>query len=460
MKPVIHNISVMRSSMVLGGIYFGALMAWVSALEPLPISSSYWKDPAFIKAFNGSYRIEARIEPTVTGEQRAVLVQVQKLMAAEKRDEAIKLLQGSALTKASGALTFNLANLYLESGNLNEAVAAYESAIKAYPSFRRAHRNLGLARVRAEELDQAIVHLSEAVRLGDSEGLTYGLLGYCRLSREEVASALQAYRLAQLTEPEVIEWLAGIAQCLQQLGQQAEAIALLEEVIRKRPMESSYAILQANIHLQLEQPDEAAKILEMANRLGILAADPMLMLAELHMEGGRIREAEMTMQEAFAVEDAKPSAGAVLRLFQLSVSGEQWLIAKGLLEQVPEEQQGRPLRLAKATYLIESGENPKAGEALLKQLSEEDPTDGEALIAHARQVARNGQASVAELIFERASADEAWAFEAFTEITRLRAGQGRYQAALESLRNALKMRSDPALEEYRKALESVIEASR
>ena len=56
---------------------------WLMAIEPLPISASYWKDPAFQKAFNGSYRIEARIEPSITGEQRAVLVKVQELMAAE-----------------------------------------------------------------------------------------------------------------------------------------------------------------------------------------------------------------------------------------------------------------------------------------------------------------------------------------------------------------------------------------
>ena len=86
---------------------------WLMAIEPLPISASYWKDPAFQKAFNGSYRIEARIEPSITGEQRAVLVKVQELMAAEKRDEAIKALEASELTKASAALTFNLANLQL-----------------------------------------------------------------------------------------------------------------------------------------------------------------------------------------------------------------------------------------------------------------------------------------------------------------------------------------------------------
>lgn len=431
----------------------------VMAVEPLPISSSYWKDPAFQKAFNGSYRIEARIEPSITGEQRAVLVKVQELMAAEKREEAIKALEASELTKGSAALTFNLANLQLESGDLDKAIASYEAAIKAYPSFRRAHRNLGLALIRSDQSDQAITHLAEAVRLGDSEGLTYGLLGYCRLSKEEYASALQAYRLAQLTEPNVTEWSAGIAQCLQQLNQREEAVALLDEVIRKRPLESSYAVLKANIHLQLEQEGKAAKALEMSHRLGTLAADPLLLLAELHLRGGRVGEASEVMEAAFAKSD-KPGENSILRLFQIAVNQGQWAVAKNLLARVPEAKQSRALRLAKAKYLIQSEEDIEAGAALLKQLATEDPTDGEALIAHARQVAASGQPAAAELIYERAAADSNWAFEAHDGLTRLRASQGRYEAALKSLDKALQIQSDSRLQEYRKALVRTLEASR
>ena len=429
------------------------------AIESLPISSSYWKSPAFLKAFNGSYRIEARIEPSITGEQRAVLVQVQDLMADEKRDEAIKVLVNSPLTKASAALTFNLANLQLESGELEKAIASYEVAVKAYPSFRRAHRNLGLAFIRAEQPDKAITHLAEAVRLGDSEGLTFGLMGYCRLTKEEYASALQAYRLAQLTEPNVTEWSAGIAQCLQQLDQREEAAALLDEVIRKRPMESSYAVLKSNIHLQLEQPDKAAKSLEMANRLGSLSADPMLQLAELHLRGGRIAESTKVMEAAFGKEE-KPGDNAILRLFNIAVVQQQWTLAKNLLGRISAKNQSRALRLAKAKYLIESKEDIDAGAKLLKQLTVEDPTDGEALLAHANQLVSSGQPAAAELVYERAAADEGWSYSAYVELTRLRAKQGRYEPAIRSLNKALKLSFNPDLEAYREALLRAMEASR
>ncbi len=435
------------------------LAALAMAVEPLPISASYWKDPAFLKAFNGSYRIEARIEPSITSEERALLVELQQLMADEKREQAIKLLAESSLTKNSAALTFNLANLQLEEGQLDKAVASFEAAIKAYPSFRRAHRNLGLARVRKEDWDKALEHLGEAVRLGDSEGLTYGLLGYCRLSRGEFASAMQAYRLAQLTEPNVTEWSAGIAQCMQQLDQREEAAALLDEVIRKRPLEASYAVLKANIHLQLEQQDQAAKALEMAHRLGTLGADPTLLLAELHLGGGRVEESVKVMESAFERQE-KPGENAMLRLFQIAVVQQQWLLAKGLLDRVPAKQQSRALRLAKARYLIESKQDPEAGIQLLKTLTTEDPTDGEALLVYARLLAASGQQAAAELLIERAAADAEWTFEAYRALTNLRAKQGRYEAALESLDKALQIQSDADLEAYRNALRRTLEASR
>ena len=435
------------------------LAALAMAVEPLPISASYWKDPAFLRAFNGSYRIEARIEPSITSEERALLVELQQLMADEKREQAIKLLAESSLTKNSAALTFNLANLQLEEGQLDKAVASFEAAIKAYPSFRRAHRNLGLARVRKEDWDKALEHLGEAVRLGDSEGLTYGLLGYCRLSRGEFASAMQAYRLAQLTEPNVTEWSAGIAQCMQQLDQREEAAALLDEVICKRPLEASYAVLKANIHLQLEQQDQAAKALEMAHRLGTLGADPILLLAELHLGGGRVEESVKVMESAFERQE-KPGENAMLRLFQIAVVQQQWLLAKGLLDRVPAKQQSRALRLAKARYLIESKQDPEAGIQLLKTLTTEDPTDGEALLVYARLLAASGQQAAAELLIERAAADAEWTFEAYRALTNLRAKQGRYEAALESLDKALQIQSDADLEAYRNALRRTLEASR
>ena len=427
--------------------------------EPLPLSTSYWKDPAFLKSFNGSYRIEARIEPNITSEERALLVEIQDLMAADKRAAALEKLAASSLTKTSAALTFNLGNLQFESGENDKAIASYKAALEAYPSFRRAHRNLALAQVRANDLEHALGSLTEAIRLGDSDGSTYGLLGYCRLAREEYASALQAYRLAQITEPDVAEWKAGIAQCLQHLDQKHEAIALLEEVIRIRPLEASYSILKSNIHLDLNQPDLAVKALELPFRLKLLAPDPTLTLADLHLRADRQMPAHAAIESAFSKKETPPSTAAILRLIRTADAAENWPLVNDLLARAETAQPARPLQIARARYLISSGKDVGAGLKLLQALTREDPTDGEALLTLGKHLAATNQPESAELLLERATADPKTAFESHVELTRLHVAQARYQEALSSLDSALNLRNNESLRSYRIALQHTLSAS-
>lgn len=443
---------------LISGLWFLASSLSFSA-EPLPLSTSYWKDESFLKSFNGSYRIEARIEPNVSTEERGVLVEIQNLMAEDKRTVALEKLKSSELTKTSAALTFNLANLYFETGDIKNAITSYETALKAYPSFRRAHRNLALALVRENDLEKALNHLTEAIRLGDAEGSTYGMLGYCRLSRKEFASALQAYRLAQVTEPGVAEWKAGIAQCLQHLDEKAEAIALLEEVIRQRPLESSYSVLKANIHLELDQPDQAVKALELPFRLKQLSADPTLTLADLHLRANRKTSAQTAIDAAFSNKAALPSSSAVLRLIHTASSQEDWKLVKTLFEKTPSEKPDRALRIAKARYLIASNEDVSAGIAQLRKLTEEDPTDGQALLTLAKHLAETKQPESAELLFERATADTSTAYEAFVELTRLHVSQSRYAEALTAVDKALVLNPTDSLRAYRLTLQKTLAAA-
>jgi len=440
---------------------FAVLFLFTTSLgfsaEPLSLSTSYWKDPAFLKSFNGSYRIEARIEPSVSTEERGLLVEVQQLMADGKRDAALEKILSNKLTENSPALTFNLGNLHFETGETKKSIEAYTSALKAYPSFRRAHHNLALAYVRENNLEEALTHLTEAIRLGDSEGSTYGLLGYCRLAQKEFASALQSYRLAQITEPEVPEWKAGIAQCLQHLDAKQEAAALLDEVIRQRPNESSYAVLQANILLELGETDRATKALELPFRLGKLDPTSSLLLADLHLRADRKPAAETAIASAFSGK-TEPATQNILSLIATATDRSDWPLVKDLLAKAGGEN-SRELRLARAKYLIASAEDPAAGASLLEKLTEEDPTDGKALLALANHLIKNAQPDSAELLYERAAIDPAAAYEAHIGLARLHVSQSRYADALKAIDSALALNPTEALRSYRTALQQTLEAS-
>ena len=413
-----------------------------------------------MKSFNGSYRIEARIEPVVSSEVRGLLVEVQKLMEDGKRASAMKKVKDSSLTAKSPALKFNLGNLQFEEGLLDEAEKSFEEAIEGYPSFRRAHRNLGLVLVRKGELEDALEHLLEAMRLGDSDGTTYGLVGYCRLQRGEWASALQAYRMAQLSQPESVQWKAGVAQCLQNLDAQVEAVALLDEVIRQRPDEASYALLQASMLMELDRNADAVKSLELPRRLGRLDPDGLLLLSDLHLRGGRTEVAAELVNEAFEGE-AKPGEGRVLSTLASAMRAEVWDLADLLIgNATPEEGKASPsLRRAEARLDIESKRDPERGAATLKELIDEDPVDGQSLLALGRHQMASGDLTGASLLFERATAVAETAGDAWIELARVRVDQRRYEAALKAVDQALVHRPGGELESYREGLARLVEAA-
>ena len=436
------------------------LLAAVGAAEPLPLSTSYWKDPSFQKAFNGSYRIEARIEPTVSTAERGLLVEIQNLMKGGSRKSALAKLKGSSLTKSSAALTFNLGNLQFEEGDLEDAVKSYESALKQYPSFRRAHRNLAMALVRQVKMDDALTHLIEAVRLGDSEGATYGLLGYCRIERGEWASALQSYRMAQVSEPDTAEWKAGVAQCLQNLNSRDEAVALLDEVIRQRPEVASYSTLQASILLDLDRMSDAAKALELPRRLGKLDPDGLLLLADLNLREERTDDAKESIDEAFSGEK-KPATDRVLSVIGSAMMLKEWDLAEQLITKAtPEDGKSpRELRRASAQLKIESEKAPEEGARELGMLLKEDPTDGKAIMALGKYAVSRKQPGEAELLFERGTAVPEVAADAWIELARLRVEAARYESALKAVDEALKLRPGGSLVAYRASLVKLVDAA-
>ncbi|MBB5352826.1 tetratricopeptide (TPR) repeat protein [Haloferula luteola] len=431
------------------------------AAEALPLSPSFWRDPAFVKSFNGSYRIEARIEPVVSTEERGLLVQVQELMEAGNRRSALAKLKESSLTSKSAALTFNLGNLEFEEGNMEAAEKAYEGAIESYPSFRRAHRNLGVVLVRADKHEAALKHLIEAVKLGDSDGSTYGLLAYCRLQQGEWASALQAYRMAQVSEPDAVEWKAGVAQCLQQLEAQDEAVALLDEVIRERPEEASYAVLQASLLIELGRISDAVKTLELPRRLERLDGDGLVLLAELNLREQRPEEAMSRLEGAFSGKSA-PSEARAMGTLGFACSVREWEVARLLLAKVKAMVTGeapRALRLAEAKLEIDAGESPEKGASLLKALIDEDPTDGVALLELGKYEISGGKNGEGELLLERATAVEGSAADAWVEIAKLRVAESRFGAALKAVDEALKLRPGGSLETYRESLAKLADAA-
>lgn len=442
------------------------LATFSDAVEPLPLSKSYWKDEAFLKSFNGSYRINARIEPAVTTAERGLLVSIQPLMAAGKREEALVKLKASSLVKTSAAIAFNAGNIQFELGELEEAEKHYQGALKIFPSFRRAHRNLGFVYARQDDWDKALPSLEEAIKLGDQDGATYGQLAYGRMHKEQYASSLQAYRLAQLTQPQSVDWKAGVAQCLQYLQRNEEALALLDEVIAARPTETSYYLLQSSIQLSMDRISDAITNLDLVRRLGKLDAENHLLLANLHLRAGSNQLARPVMMAALA-QGKKPSVTAALNALEFATHTRDWSLANDfarMLEKAfPEIENGkvkhRQQRLG-ALIDIDSGRNPGRGSTVLERLINADPLDADSLVLLARHRVSGKRYEEAEMLLQQAARVEGHEYTAAIELAKIYVTNARYDDAVIQLDKALEIRVSDEITAYRKAVAHLAEAAR
>jgi tetratricopeptide (TPR) repeat protein len=428
----------------------------LNAAEPLPVSKEYWKDPSFVASFNGSYRINARIEPNVTSEQRALLVKVQEQMKKGQREAALRLIINSPLTKSSAALLYNRGNIQLELGKAEDAIKSYGLALEKFPSFRRAFKNLGTALIQQGEYEKAETALRHAVQLGELDGSTLGLLGYCYLQGGQYASALQAYKMAQLTQPYVIDWKAGLAQCLAEVGQDQEALKLLEEVVETRPDEVSYQLLLINIQLKLEKEQDAIAGLELLRKQELLESSNLSLLASLYLRDEDLRMAKPViaeMQESLTSETVPSFLSAISAVVSLT----EWDYANALLAVVePVDKTSKELNLEsrlKAFVLIQQGE--LGAVELLEAMLERDPLDGEALLMLAGVKVNEKDYEHAVMLFERAEKIPSTQYRALIEHGKMLVAQKRYKTALKQLEAALELQPSESLEKYVSAVQSL-----
>ena len=139
--------------------------------------ASIVRDPEWQKSFLGSYGFLSGAEPDIKPSELEVLKEVIELMKSSPRTAAT-VLESRTGESSSAALDFILANLHFQNGKTTEAVESYELALKKFPDFRRARKNLGLLMVQMNEYDGAIQQLTRAIELGERDGRAYGLLGY------------------------------------------------------------------------------------------------------------------------------------------------------------------------------------------------------------------------------------------------------------------------------------------
>lgn len=429
-----------------------------------PSELAIWNDPAFKKQFIESYIAETDIEPRLTVEERDQMQKILGLISSDKMDEAVKLLEKSRNDASSAVFDFTLANIFFQKEDLEQAADIYQAAVKKYPKFRRAWRNLGLIYVRQSQWAQALPALTRVVELGGGDAVTYGLLGFAYSSVDNNLPAESAYRMAILLDPATMDWKMGLARSLFKQQRYAEAVVLCGQLINDHPDQADLWLLQANAYIGLNQPVKAAENYEFVDRLGKSTVESLNMLADIYTNEELF---EMAVNAYIRAMEKNPH-GKVER----AIRAAKVLTARGALKETKRlieninriygtqlgNDDKKDLLKLRARLAVAEGSGDAEEAKLLEQIVALDPLDGEALILLGQQSNRAGNMEKAIFYFERAESLEKYEADAKVRHAQVLIGKGKYDEALPLLRRAQTLKPRDDVQKYLEQVERIAKA--
>lgn len=151
----------------------------------------------------------------------------------------------------------NLAGLYFQNGQMDEAIAQFQRSLEIQPRNEFAHNSLGIVFVRLGRVDEAIVQFQEAVDTEPNEVDAHNNLATLLLQKGRVDEAMVHFRKMLEIEPNNAYASGQLGRALLQKGQVDEAIAYLSKSVGSKPGDPNIQADLGNALLIKGQVDEA-----------------------------------------------------------------------------------------------------------------------------------------------------------------------------------------------------------
>jgi tetratricopeptide (TPR) repeat protein len=461
MRRAPFHFTLSLAALVVAGGLAAPPLARGSANEKLSLWP-LWSNETFVRQFLGSYGVQAEVEPRVTTVEKTELEKVAALMAQKGGLEKAHAYLSALVKPADTAVyDFTLGSICFQQEQLNAAAQWYAKAVAKFPSFLRAHKNLGVVRVRLGDYQKAVESLTLSIELGAKDGVTFGLLGFAFLMIDEATSAETAYREAIMLQPSVSDWKMGLARCLFKQRKYEEAAALCGELIAQQPDRSELWLLQANAFLGMKETAKAAENYEYLDLKGQATPQSLNALGDIYVSEGLIEMAADTYLRAIE-KDADPAPTRILQKVEILVARGAYTSAERLsrrLKALPAEQfsadeRKRHLKLDARIAAAQGPANPDAAR-ILDEIVQLDPLDGEALILLGQHHASAGNLEKAAFLFERAQGISQHEAEASLRHAQCLVRAGKYQQAVPLLKRTQELRPREDVARYLEQVERV-----
>jgi Flp pilus assembly protein TadD len=134
---------------------------------------------------------------------------------------------------------YNLGIALLSKGQVDEAIAHCSNAVRIAPNDPDALVALGNALLEKERIDDAIVYYQKALSIRPDYFLAHHSLGHAFLEKGEIDAAIFHCRAALLIRPENADAHTNLAIALDEKGQTAEAIQHYQKALEISPQSVS-----------------------------------------------------------------------------------------------------------------------------------------------------------------------------------------------------------------------------
>jgi len=357
--------------------------------------------------------------------------------------------------QVSATLLYLIGHVYLAREEYLPAETAFKSALGPIPDYIRVHESLGLLYLRTEHHELALDHLTHAAELGLNTANLFGALGYLNQQAGAYWGAASAYEKALMLDHDNKSWQQGLLYAFSETRQHESALSLVDQMLKATPDDAGLWLFRSNFALLADDRASALASLETAIRLGNNDVANLQVAATLHLEQGSISRGISLLQDGM---DQGIDYAFIDQALQWLVRAENWEGLADLLEAAQAVQDGfdseqRSSLLTRQANLDLHNDAETRAITSLQQALELDPSNAEALLLLANIYRENRNFNQAELLYQRASAFDAYRENALISLAQLAIDQNNYQRALQVLNDVV--RRNPSRSDLRRNIESL-----
>ena len=220
-----------------------------------------------------------------------------------KQEQITEYLQKAKKQPNSAPLRFELANLYAQIGQWENAITYYLQAIKIAPSFAKYYLGLGQAWSKLGDTVKANQSFYQAFSLEPEKvkAQNHLLLGNKLLEQRQIESAIACYRRAITQDPKIIESYWQLGKILLSSGNEQGAIACYQQALKIEPDNSRSCFYLANALAQIEQTEAAIDCYQKAAEIDPSNADIKHNLGEMYFLQENWQDAAEAYRQAISL---------------------------------------------------------------------------------------------------------------------------------------------------------------